>query len=463
MSRSRPLVLIHGYSDTAQGFRKWVDVLTKRGYDVKDIRISDYKSLTNELTVKDVAEGLDRALRIEKGLDGDQPFDAIVHSTGGLVIRSWLVGRPDRRKRVKNLVMLAPANFGSPMAHKGRSTLGALFKGNQDFGPDFMEAGDKILSNLELGSAFSWDLAQQDLLGPAAYYDAGPDTPYVFVCIGNKDYGFLKRAFTEPGTDGTVRWAGCGLNCRHITVDLTRAVGDAPVTDRIKITPWTNDDMPLLIADGLNHGTIMGDPSEDLIGMVDRALNVDSKEQYEKWCDDSDAMTKAALESATMDQYQQFVIRAVDSHGDPIRDYHLEFFEGSGDDAKELDFAEDAHQFKDDPSFRCFHVNLTANDPAELKSLYVRVIASSGSAFVGYHGFGCHRMSADSAELVFDGKWDGEIELSAVLGKPNVDKSSGKESVNFFHPFTTTLIEIRLNRDPEPLVGRNQVLRLLEA
>ena len=459
----RPLLLIHGYSDTAKGFRKWVSIFKARGYDVKTIRVSNYKSLTNELTIKDVAEGLERALRIDAGLSVDEPFDAVVHSTGGLVIRSWLVGRPDRRRRLKNLVMLAPANFGSPMAHKGRSTLGAMFKGNNDFGPDFMEAGDQILAELELGSSFSWNLAHEDLLGDDAYYDASGNTPYVFVCIGNKDYGFLKRAFTEKGTDGTVRWSGCGLNCRKITVDLSRTMRGSPVTDRIVIKPWTNDDMPLLIADGLNHGTIMGDPSEKLIDMVLSALKVDSSDAYKRWIEESKSLTAAAISDGGMDRYQQFVVRAVDSRGDPIRDYHLEFYEGSEDNLRELEFAEDVHQFSDDHSFRCFHVNLSATEPVALDGLFVRILASSGTAFVGYHGVGCHRVSKDSSALVFDGKWDGEIELSAVLGKPNVAASSGKEPVSFFHEFTTTLIEIKLNRDPEPLVGANQVLTLLDA
>ncbi|CAN5117959.1 hypothetical protein BH09GEM1_BH09GEM1_45650 [soil metagenome] len=458
---TRPLILIHGYSDTDKGFSKWLSILKERKFDPRTIRISNYKSLTNELTIRDIAEGLDRALALEVGLANEEPFDAIVHSTGGLVIRSWLAAQPSRKRRLKNLVMLAPANFGSPMAHKGRSTLGAIFKGNHDFGPDFMEAGDQILSQLELGSSFSWDLAHQDLLGPTVFYGRGDDTPNVFVCIGNKDYGFLKRAFTEPGTDGTVRWSGCGLNCRKITVDLTRGKAGEPVTDRIVIAPWVNDDLPLLFADGLNHGTIMGDPSAGLIDMVERALHVATTDEYDQWREDCSALALSAIQQGDMAEYQQFVIRAVDSHGDPIRDYHLEFFEGTGEGAKELEFAEDVHQFADDPSFRCFHVNLTENAPAGLSSLYVRILASSGTAFVGYHGFGCHRMNADGSALVFDGKWDGEIELSAVLGKPNV--AAGKDPVTFFSPFTTTLVEIKLNRDPEPLVGVNQVLALLKA
>src|SRR5215212_7023796 len=243
----RPLVLIHGYSDRGTSFKRWVQALQQRGYDVHNIRVSNYQSLTNEVTIKDIAEGLDRALRVTANLDNDEPFDAIVHSTGGLVIRAWLTAYQGRADRLKHLVMLAPANFGSPMAHKGRSWLGALFKGGKDLGPDFLEAGDRILSGLELGSRFTWDLAHLDLVGPDTYYGPTKRTPYAFVFIGTSDYGWLKRAVTEPGTDGTVRWSGCGLNCRKITVDLTRDPARPENEDRITIGGWSNTDMPLVL------------------------------------------------------------------------------------------------------------------------------------------------------------------------------------------------------------------------
>ena len=217
-----PLVLIHGYSDEGASFRAWERILEERGYDVAMIHACTYRSLTNEVTIKDIAEGFDRALRIRSGLDADEPFDAIVHSTGMLVIRAWLTVYAGRRDRLKHLIGLAPATFGSPLAHKGRSWLGALFKGNRHLGPDFLEAGDKILDGLELGSRYTWDLAHLDLLGDETFYGPTRRTPYVFIFCGNQSYGGLRQLFDEPGTDGTVRWASCPLNTRKIVLDLTR-------------------------------------------------------------------------------------------------------------------------------------------------------------------------------------------------------------------------------------------------
>src|SRR6185503_15125352 len=127
----------------------WAEVLRAAGNEVQDVNVLTYESLTNEVTIKDLGEGFDRALRFHPKLRSEeQPFDVIVHSTGMLVLRAWLVAKPERRRRVKHILGFAPATFGSPLAHKGRSWMGALFKGNKDLGPDFLEAG-----NLKIGRA----------------------------------------------------------------------------------------------------------------------------------------------------------------------------------------------------------------------------------------------------------------------------------------------------------------------
>jgi triacylglycerol esterase/lipase EstA (alpha/beta hydrolase family) len=180
---SRPLVLIHGYSATGLDFEPLSKIFQGDGVPAIDVNIGNYVSLNNEITIKDIAEGLDRAFRNKAGLNEGQEFDAIVHSTGMLVIRSWLtnygaaVGSNNRLARLKHLIGLAPATWGSPQAHKGRTWLGALVKGNREPGPDFLNAGDEVLDGLELGSRFTWDLAHLDLLGKAPYYSTGKETP----------------------------------------------------------------------------------------------------------------------------------------------------------------------------------------------------------------------------------------------------------------------------------------------
>jgi len=107
-----PVVFVHGYSDKGASWAPWREILRPRlGLNDADIRTCTYVSLNNEVTVKDLAEAFDRALATQGGLDPEAPFDAMVHSTGMLVVRSWLAADPLRAKRLKRLIALAPSDF----------------------------------------------------------------------------------------------------------------------------------------------------------------------------------------------------------------------------------------------------------------------------------------------------------------------------------------------------------------
>lgn len=446
----RPIVLIHGYSDTAKGFEQWRKVIGDWGVPTATIHVGNYVSLTNEVTIKDVAEGFDRALARETGLPADGEFDAIVHSTGMLVIRAWLSSYSEgaaRRARLKHLIALAPATNGSPLAHQGRSWLGSIFKGSKKIGPDFMEAGDEILFGLELGSRFTWDLAHDDLIKDNARFKPGPDTPYVFTFCGNRNYGFLKSQVTEEeGTDGTVRWAGCALNSRKITVDLMVAPG-SDKEPSIEVSEWANQQHPLIFIDKVNHGTIMSEPPDLLQGLVKNALAVESADDFTQWIADATARTEPAR--AKIARWQQFVMRLVDERGDPVNDWNVQLYGRPDAIHSERQFALDVHTYKRDPSLRCFHVNLDELKLEDTAQLQLRLIASSGTNLVAYYGAGSERVSKDGTTMNPDGKWDALIDLGKALGK---DKTFG-----LFYPFTTTFVEIHINREPMPMVGKNSV------
>lgn len=443
-----PLILVHGYSATGAAFAPWVAALTNRGYDVTLVHVSTYRSLSNELTISDIAEGFDRALRIRAGLDGDEPFDAIVHSTGMLVLRAWLASYAERRDRLKHLIALAPATFGSPVAHKGRSWLGAVFKGNRELGPDFLEAGDRILEGLELASRYTWDLAHLDLLGEETFYGPTRTTPFVFTFCGTRGYSGLRGLLNAPGGDGVVRWAGCPLNVRKIVLDLTVDPARIDAPERVSIAPWTNVDVPLIPINGVNHGTILSAPSAQLLDLVESALGVSSAAAFGSWVEDARRQTAAVRKK--LDEWQQFIVRVIDERGDPVTDYNVQLYGRTrGSSERNLRaFATDVHVFRGDPSLRSFHVNLSKVKAGDLDSLLLRIIASSGSQLVGYTGFGSDRIGDTSSGTTFEGKWDGSLDLSELLGDA---------AVSFFYPFTTTLVEIRINREPLPLIGRNEV------
>jgi hypothetical protein len=442
----RPIVLLHGYSDRGESFGRWRELLERDGgYATETIHVSDYVTLSDEITIKDVAEGLERALQTRPALAGEQEFDAIVHSTGGLVIRQWLANYAPRGRRLGRLIGLAPAMFGSPLAHKGRSWIGGVIKGNRHFGPDFLEAGDRILSGLELGSRFTWELAERDLLGEQPTYGEDGSTPYPFTIVGGDGYGGLRGLVNEEGTDGTVRWAGASLTSRKLVVDLTRQRA-AGVGERYAAPERRSVDVPFALVPDQNHGSILRDPTLRVQQMVLEALAVGDLEGYRAW--NARHGWRATRERDGRDLWQQLVVRALDERGDPIPDWYAELGHGGGGAAFEPldDFALDVHAYRDDPSFRCFHVNLTKLDPARRGQLALRVVARSGTKLVDYRGAGS------------GGTWDACIELPPAAP----DLGDGGD-VTFFYPYTTTLVEVWLDREPLPFDGLSDVLRFLAA
>ncbi len=452
----RPLLLIHGYSDVGQSFVKWKQILVDRGLYTEDqIHICNYRTLTNEVTIKDIAEGFDRALRINAKIKPDEAFDAVVHSTGMLVLRSWLSSY-SRYQRLKHLIALAPASYGSPLAHKGRSWIGSVFKGNKERGPDFMEAGNLVLDGLELGSKFTWDLAHKDLLSDDVFYGPGEDTPFLFTFCGDTPYKGLKGLVTSsPGTDGTVRWAGCSLNTRKITLDFTQS----PEGERYRITDWPNDKRcnlgtALIPIRGLNHGTIIEAPNDELVDLVIKALAVDDNKGYEQWMKDACAATQHTFDK--MDKWQQFVVHARDERGDPITDYNLQLYRvPKGRNADNEEHWEpvkiDVHAYAADNSYRNFHVNLEDLTGDNLQNLRMEFMASTGTELLGYLEYIPEGEDADLS-IYAQGQPTFTMDLTGLVNDAGV---------KFFYPFTTTLIEIVLNREPLPVKNINKVTQFL--
>ena len=108
--------------------------------------------------------------------------------------------------------------------------------------------------------------------------------------------------------------------------------------------------------------------------------------------------------------------------------------------------------YRGDPSYRCFHVNLSKlRDTALLsgrpRRLTAQLYASTGTQRVLYSGALTDPAGAERPNRA--GTWCGTLDLSSVL-------PGG--AVRFFHPFTTTFVELRLDR--EPLTGPGMVIRV---
>ncbi len=331
-------------------------------------------------------------------------------------------------------------------------------RGNHQFGPDFLNAGNRILDGLELGSKFTWDLAHRDLLCDAPIFTNAAESPYVSIFIGNQSYTGIKELVDKPGTDGTVRWSGCGLNTRKFTVDLRRS--GAPGS-RAQIIPWVEGrlSVPMFAVEGKNHTTLLQEPEDDLAGLVAKFLSVSSDSEYQGWKSEASSWNSSALEKmkqdnqGTHDGWQQFVIHVVDEYGDPVPDYVVDLFRQDptslqGKDLQAADVQEfdlDVHAYQADQSFRCFHVRIPAGFSKEgAGELWMRLTASSGTDLIAYQGYTPHSATITEESPVV-------LDIS--------DLARGEDSL--FCPFTTTLVEIKVNREPLPFQGQTKLMTML--
>lgn len=463
----RPLVLVHGYSAGPGAFDAWRQVLEGHGYDSASLLACDYESLVHRVNVHDIGEAFSDAIAVHPELVEDRPFDAIVHSTGMLVIRCWLALDPARnRARLQRLVALAPATFGSPLAHKGRGYLARMVVGNKEIGPDFLAVGDEVLDGLELGSRFTWDLAHRDLVGEGAEALKDGPHPWTFVLCGIEGYRGLRGIVNEAGTDGTVRLAATALNSRKIELDMTRiregggsveGPSERPI-ERSVTAPWSTPDVPMIALAGQNHGTIMSEPSGKAVELVLSALDVRDDDGYVAWSAAASKHSHAVIEAARrrernpLHRWQQLVFRVRDERGDGVEDYFIDFVHR---DRRQRRWrvlegvAMHVHPYRRDPSYRCFHVDLDSFDVGPDTALGVRLIASTGTRRVRYEGYssGSITMLSDIETAEEGEAWTAALDLDLMDG------------VELFYPFTTTLVEVTIDRRP----ATGEVLRFAEA
>jgi len=347
------VLIIHGWSDTSTSFRSLAGFLNKHGYEPKVLWLGDYISKDDDVRVEDVAKRMAEVID-EMMASGElnKSFDMIVHSTGGLVSRAWLTSRYRGEVKtcpLKRLVMLAPANYGSKLAATGKSFLGRIVKGYDNW----FQSGEAMLSDLELSSQYQWDLAQRDILiVPGAdstrYY--GKELIWPFVIVGTHPYtNFLRQVVNEDGSDGTVRVCAANLNARGITIDFRQG------NEENMFTEWGSRlecDVPLAVLPTRTHGSIIDperldrDNREDITESLEEqqvlgdlileALGCADFNQYQaiqaKWeqlseqTADRRMAPPSGAESEYFHQYLQINSHVIDDYGIPVNDYFLEFF-----------------------------------------------------------------------------------------------------------------------------------------
>lgn len=328
-------LIIHGWSDCSSSFVALKKQLQQHGVgDVDTILYGDYQSREDNITFNDVIDGLNDQM-IEKGLirsDGKKIKDLniVVHSTGGLVIRHWIWHYYSHRIDdcpVKRILMLAPANFGSPLAHRGKSFLGRLVKGRWKVG-DLLEVGRNLLDGLELASPYQWELSHHDIFtGKNSYYNR--NQIQLTILTGIEDYAGLRGWVNKPGTDGTIVIAGATLNTVKLKLDFSN-----PESSYEWKQIQTADDFCFAVLPNLDHGTIVSNFEEDggdVIDIAVEALTISDPDQFGNFKNRLKDKTEdtykqySSKDPNRYSKYQQFLIHGLDDHGESVRDFTFEF------------------------------------------------------------------------------------------------------------------------------------------
>jgi len=403
------LVIIHGWSDNYSSFKELAKQLSSSGLagigaKIEEIHLGDYISLNDHVTFNDLTEAMEKAWK-DRGLPRDpRSVDAVVHSTGGLVIRDWLVKycKPETAP-IKRLLMLAPANFGSPLAHTGRSVIGRAVKGWG--GSKLFETGTQILKGLELASPYSWDLAERDLFGAEkAFY--GPGRILCTVLVGNTGYSGISAIANKPGSDGTVRVSTANLNAAKVTLNfrVNKSTQDVSTLSLVESTGFAFG-----VVDGEDHGTIAakgrGHKNQGTGLYIRDALSVEDGE-FEAWQDSLRQETERVMESTRsrqddyFDGYQNTVVRLVDNYGMGVSDYVFELYANEDKTARDKKLTQaiqetvvnNVHVYADDPSYRSLLINCDKlyalfDKPADRLNISVTAYPEMKKDKVGYRTY----------------------------------------------------------------------------
>jgi hypothetical protein len=224
-----PIILIHGYSAESEGFQNRNDLAGMYGSLIADlgklpfvppietINLSRYVSLDDRVDLEDITLALDRVLRVEHPQLLSDGFNAIIHSTGALVMRNWVRRCSPKPSPLKRLIHLAGANLGSGWAHIGESQ---LVKWLRFIGQGGTERGLAVLDGLELGSNWALELHRHFLLdGNSMLHDyrtmeftiIGTQVPAEWMLVPIR-YG------KEDGSDGVVRVSASNLNFNYMRI-----------------------------------------------------------------------------------------------------------------------------------------------------------------------------------------------------------------------------------------------------
>jgi len=407
------IILVHGYNVTST---RTYGVLPHRlkslGYSVKNVYLSKYVTLDNDVRLPDIIKAFHAALQDIYGSQFEKrKFACITHSTGGLVVRGWIDQYYSRRMRtlpLSHLIMLAP----SRLASLGKSRLSRL---REMVG---IEPGIQILNALELASPTQWQLnsawIEKKLHAAPGFY------PVVITgqWIDKKLWDVVVPATYERGSDGVVRASSANLNMNKFTVE-----GDKLVKKEVM------GGIPYLIPQKISHadtryGIMRSIPKRGhhpVLSAIVAALKVKGRRAYNeleaKFALDTTLMQRrdSHYDGSPLQRYSQLFFCIKDNMGNFIDDYAIELLDGEGrGDQFPRGFFGHEHRNQINGSFFIFCLNYDKIAQAKGKKIGFRVTSVPNSPLFAYK------------ELVFN----------------NTFSEVGK----FLKPNQTTMVDVILQR-----------------
>jgi hypothetical protein len=324
------VVFIHGYNVTSTKTYGVLPLrLKKAGYKIRNVYLGKYVTLDDDLTMADLVRALQAALEDLYGSKfKSAKFSCVTHSTGGLVVRSWIntyYSDAVSQNPIQHLIMLAPPSHGSRLAELGKSRLSRL---RSLVG---IEPGLKILDSLELGSSFQWDLDTSWM--KKKFHKSSSFFPVVLTgqWIDKKLWDVLVPATYEHGSDGVVRVASANINTQRV---LVQPDGSSK-TESLEGVPFLI--LPKISHTGEKSGIMTSVPEKGdhpTLSAILQILEVENRNDYEALEADFSARTRNLQQTelyydgSPAWRYSQLVFRVTDQLGHTMDDYAIELVDG---------------------------------------------------------------------------------------------------------------------------------------
>jgi len=241
------ILLVHGYSvRSLDTYGSLPQLLTADGYVAQNVYLSAFDTLNDDITCNDLALALEaRVSQLEANGLNTTRTAVIVHSTGAIITRRWILNRYKANKPLpSHFISLAGANHGSTLAQLGNMQLVYLYRGAMG-----TSVGAEVLQDLDYGSEFLLQLNEEWL---DAYLSNQPPNVFAF-SLGGDDHSALDFQLFwqthEDGSDSTVRISGANLNYKMVSINQS----DANQTLNVKPPLNANAMFPHLVLHGVSH------------------------------------------------------------------------------------------------------------------------------------------------------------------------------------------------------------------